>query len=194
VTVLLLLASGAALTAFRRQPEPAAPEVGTSLVLTTAPSGAKVSIDGWVRGTTPLRISSVPGRRLAVRLDLDHYGSISETVLVGQKSPQGHHWEMPHPATVEVAPTELVPVESPKEPALGTLHLVVLPGAKSECHEEGNGSAPLKLKDSAIQSIELPEGYYLCTFTHPDFPNSFPQRKRLHVDADSTLTVKIGFH
>lgn len=73
-----------------RRAAPLAPAASTgSLYIDTRPSGAQVTIDGRLMGTTPMRVPDVAPGSHTIRLDLAGHKSMTTTVVVraGQQVP-----------------------------------------------------------------------------------------------------------
>ena len=117
--------------------------------IASEPSGAEVTVNGIVRGVTPLRVSGIPKGRAVVKFRLDGYGEEVRDLAVNAGDEQN-------------LPVVLKPLP-------GTLNLRSVPdGARFYLDGEARGKAPLALSGLAPGRYEVRaelEGYGTVTRT-----------------------------
>ncbi|MGH9163804.1 MAG: PEGA domain-containing protein [Vicinamibacteraceae bacterium] len=156
---------GAAETTSPDTPEPLA--TSGTLVVTSAPSGAEVVIDGQARGTTPLTLKALPPGRHTVRLSregIEHTRDVE--IAAGQTTN----------VTVPLAP------KPPPEPKAG--YVRVTSRIPVTILEDGK-----VLGSSDGGRLELPPGRHILTLENDTY--GFRNEQMIEVAAGRGLTVAV---
>jgi hypothetical protein len=122
--VVIVLSGGATLAAMRYLAAPdisEAPAITGTLVVTSQPTGAQASIDGTVRGATPLTVS-LPAGRHTLRLTAPGADARSLPLTIPAGGQVAQHIELGQDAVggVESAATEVPLPPAPADPAAAT--------------------------------------------------------------------------
>jgi hypothetical protein len=146
----ITITAGAQVSQYLEMPKVAA-AVG-QLMVRTEPAGARVSVDGVGRGTSPVTVSELRPGEHAVQLESDSAGRHEIEIIneaLGYRAVR----------TIQVAPGKVTPVrvEFPK----GAIALNALPWAEVWVDGEKVGETP-------IGNLQLTIGTHDILFRHPD--------------------------
>jgi len=148
------------------------PPKPTELVVTSAPEGAKVTLDGALLGLTPLRVQDLSvGFSLDLRVEKEGYRPVSRTI----QFEQGEEIEIDTGVLEQKIGTLSfrIDLSMPDPPDMRELMLSV------------NGD-PIATRESG--SMELPEGGHMVKLEHPDY---YPFDERIVVVDRKETAIKI---
>lgn len=167
---IVAVAQGALIALWARSGRAAAaPDTG-SLSVTSAPSGAEVSVDGTVRGSTPFRLSLAPGsHRVQVGAGTD---ARTQTVDVARGSDASVHVELRPAVVPPAAPAPTGGLQITTDP----------PGARVSVDGAPQGAAPILVRD-------LQPGSHTVTVTSPT--GSVNRKVTVQEGAVSSLIVSL---